>query len=327
MASLFLDANILLDFFRFGDDDISEVRKIVSLIQGQELTLYTNKQLRDEIERNREKVLAESLGLVKSTKYSLRAPNYYASFPELATVKDALKVAGEKHALLVKSIEGKIRAKELQADKVIESLFDSATSIDISNDILTKARQRLDLGNPPGKKGSLGDAVHWESLLSLQSGYGFDLVSRDGDFASELDSAKIKSFLELEWKEKFSKYSLITLFPSLGAYLRARFPKIVLSDEAAKDELIGRLEVSPNFSTTHSILSEISAFEFFTITQVNRLFEILVVNNQVGWVATDIDVFDFYNKIRTKAYTLPNNIQEDAAKLLDVKADDYFSPF
>ena len=327
MASLFLDSNILLDFFRFGDDDISEIRKIVALVQGKELTLYINDQLRNEIERNREKVLAASFTEVKSNKYSVRAPNYCANFPELAALKDALKVAGEKHSFLITSIESKIRNKELPADKVIELFFAGAENIEISTDVIARARLRLDLGNPPGKKGSLGDAVHWESLLSLRSGYIFDLVSRDGDFASEFDSSKIKNFLALEWKAKFGEFSSITLFPSLGAYLRAKFPNIKLSDEAEKNELIGRLELSPNFMTTHSIIAEIDAFEFFTITQVNRLFEILVNNSQVGWIATDIDVFGFYNKIKTKAYLLPDVIQEEAAKLLDVNGDDYFLPF
>jgi PIN domain len=327
MSSLFLDANVLLDFFRFGDDDISEVAKIVALISGKEITLYINEQLENEFERNRERVLVESFSSIKSSKISLRTPNYCTSFPELAALNVSLKTAGKAHADLITSIEQKLRNRELPADKLIGSLFKDAKKIAIGTDIIAKARLRLDLGNPPGKKGSIGDAIHWECLLSLQSGYSVDLVSRDSDFASELDGTKISNFLTNEWQTKFGKHSSINLFPSLGSFLRARFPNIKLSEESEKEELIGRLEASENFSSTHALIAQLEAYSFFTTDQACRLFEILVRNNQVGWIATDPDVFDFFKKIRTKAGQLPTGLQDDAAGLLEVDSEEYFFPF
>lgn len=327
MSSLFLDANILLDFYRFGDDDISEVGKIVELIKGQEIVLFTNSQLESEIERNREKVLSESFSALKANKFSVRAPNYCASFPEYAELREALKVAGERHAALVAALENRVKQRQLPADTLIKTLLANAKVMPIDSTVVGKAKLRVDLGNPPGKKGSLGDAVHWECLLANASGYSFDLVSRDGDFASDLDSGKIKSMLQAEWSSRFGKHSSISLFPSLGAYLRTRFHQIKLSDEAAKNELIERLEIAPNFSTTHNIISELSGFSFFTSSQVIRLFEILVNNSQVGWIATDADIFDFYSKLQNKSYVVPENIQDQAAKLLEVDATDFFLPF
>ena len=75
MRYLFLDANILLDFYRFGDDDIEEIGKILALINDKEITLYSNSHLKAEVERNREKVLAESLKSLESARFSVRAPN------------------------------------------------------------------------------------------------------------------------------------------------------------------------------------------------------------------------------------------------------------
>jgi hypothetical protein len=43
---LFLDANILLDFYRFGEDDISEIGKLVVLIRDKEITLHSNDHLK-----------------------------------------------------------------------------------------------------------------------------------------------------------------------------------------------------------------------------------------------------------------------------------------
>lgn len=327
MRSLFLDANILLDFYRFGDDDISEVGKLAELIKGNEIVLYSNSQLISEIERNREKVLSESFGELKANKFNVRAPNYCASFPEFIVLEDALKIAGKSHASLLAALEKRVKNRDLPADKVIQTLLENAKQLNIDSALVDKAKLRIDLGNPPGKKGSLGDAVHWECLLTLSNGYFFDLVSRDGDFASALDSEKVKSVLQAEWQSTFGEYSDISLFPSLGSYLRVRFPEIKLSDEAAKNELIGRLEVSPNFSTTHAIIAELNAFNFFTSAQVVRLFEILVSNSQVGWIGNDADVFEFYSKLQSKSHVVPDSIQDQAAKLLGVDVTDFFIPF
>ena len=88
---LFLDANILLDFYRFGDDDITEMGKLVALLEGGELELYVNDHLKNEVIRNREKVIAESFPELQATKYKVRTPNYCSKLPELAELRDALK--------------------------------------------------------------------------------------------------------------------------------------------------------------------------------------------------------------------------------------------
>lgn len=154
-----------------------------------------------------------------------------------------------------------------------------------------------------------------------------DLVSRDGDFAPELDATKIKNFLFGEWRDKFGEYSTISLFPSLSAYFAKRFPKIRLSDESLKNELINELELAPNFASTHRAISQLDRFTFFTAAQVVRLFEALVNNIDVGWIATDADVFEFFVKLKDKAYVVPDKVQEDAAKLLGLDKNSFFSPF
>jgi len=326
-VKLFLDANILLDFYRFGDDDITEMGKLVALLEGGELELYVNDHLKNEVIRNREKVIAESFPELQATKYKVRTPNYCSKLPELAELRDALRTANEAHNRLVRALGEKISANDLPADHLITSIFRNAAAIELSSDILDRAQLRMSLANPPGKVGSLGDALHWECLLTIDSGYGMRIVSRDGDFASELRPKEIKVLLSREWAGHFGKGASIKLYKSLSEFFRDEFPDIRISDEAAKNELISQLRLSPNFATTHSIVADLSQFKFFTNSQVRSLFEILVENTQVGWIASDADLQEFYFSLQSKSYVVPNEIQDVAASLLEVQKDDFFLPF
>jgi hypothetical protein len=325
MRRLFLDANILLDFYRFGDDDISEIRKILALIAGQELYLFTNQHLTDEISRNREKVISESLAEIKSLNYRVKTPNYGKDLPEYKALTEILKKANSSLANFTASLQNLIANRALPADNLISDLMSASQKIPITPEIMSSAKDRMALSNPPGKKGSLGDALHWECLLSIELGYNSDIVSRDGDFASELDPKRMKDFLIQEWNGKFGKYSEISIFRSLSEYFSARFPQIKLSEELKKDELISQLQTSANFATTHALIADLSHFSFFTNAQVVKMFEALNQNTQVGWIGTDADLQEFYLRLKDKAYWVPDEIQAQCAAYLNVNKDDFFS--
>ena len=76
MNFLFLDANILLDFYRYGLDDLSEVRKLLTLMKDDEIVIYSNKLLRDEVNRGREAELSQSFETLSKFKFELKFPNY-----------------------------------------------------------------------------------------------------------------------------------------------------------------------------------------------------------------------------------------------------------
>jgi predicted nucleic acid-binding protein len=121
-----LDANILLDFYRYGDDDIVEMGKLVVLIRDGEIDLHINSHLENEINRNREKVLAESFSELKAAKYKVRAPNYCSQLPELKELNERLKAANLAHDALVSVVESRIRDRKLPADRLISAMFQHA---------------------------------------------------------------------------------------------------------------------------------------------------------------------------------------------------------
>lgn len=72
------------------------------------------------------------------------------------------------------------------------------------------------------------------------------------------------------------------------------YPKV---SNSKQDMLITSLSESGNFSTTHSIIGQLSKFNQFTNEQVEILANILKENSQVNLVVGDRDVKVFYKKI------------------------------
>jgi 2-hydroxy-3-keto-5-methylthiopentenyl-1-phosphate phosphatase len=71
----------------------------------------------------------------------------------------------------------------------------------------------------------------------------------------------------------------------------------VTPEKNEKDELIIRLEMSPNFVYTHQIICKLAKFNNWSKYQKDKLLYILLQNNQVRWIAGDDDVRNFYTSI------------------------------
>lgn len=327
MSNLFLDANILLDFYRYGADDLTEIEKLVTLIEDDEVILFSNSHLKNETQRMRERVLSDSFSELKATKHQFKAPNYTKKLPELSALQNALRDANTAHANLIDAAQKKIAEKSLDADVLIQTMFEKCRGLPIIDEIVHAARLRQELGNPPGKQGAIGDGIHWETLLWERDLFQLDIVSRDGDFESELDIGNIKSFLSEEWENRKSAYSRVKLFKSLSSYFKKRYPKIKLSDETQKIELIEELRNSPNFASTHDVVTQLEPFDYFTRSQIHRLMEILCDNPQVGRIGTDADVKAFYSRFETHDSDLPAEILNEAARLIRVERTFFHFPF
>ena len=157
---LFLDANVYLSFFLFGKDDLQEMEKVVALIEHEELILYTNDLLKDEVDRNRESKIAEGLNPTKKSSFGLEFPKYFSDYPELDDILESLKKANQGKKKLVETVENDIRKRHLRADILISSLLEKGTVLDWKLE-LEAAELRQVLRQPPGKTGSVGDAIHW----------------------------------------------------------------------------------------------------------------------------------------------------------------------
>lgn len=187
--------------------------------------------------------------------------------------------------------------------------------------------QRQQFNNPPRKrKDSIGDSLHWESLLATTKIYRLHLISRDADFASEIETTKLKDFLRGEWTTAHGKHSRVVLHKSLVEFFKSNYPDIKLSEEVEKNSLISQLAASPNFSATHDLIEQLSKFDFYTNGQATRLFVAFAENQQVNWIGMDEDVQKFFVGLKDKAYLAPVDYHDIISEQLGV-GEDFFFPF
>lgn len=176
-----------------------------------DLILYVPNQTLDEYRRNRENKIADALKSLKDQKLNLKFPAFCKDYGEYSSLRDLQKEFEKQHSSLVKQISEDIESYSLKADQVIEELFENAKIIKTDGAFLARARTRMDIGNPPGKQGSLGDAINWEALLSeVPDDEDLYLIADDRDYFSVIDENKPKEFLIREWKQKRIQTSIST---------------------------------------------------------------------------------------------------------------------
>lgn len=295
---LFLDTNIYLAFYSFSSDDLEEVRKLTVAVNSGQTTLYLTDQVRDEFNRNRDSKIAESLKTIAAAKLQKSFPRLFDSFPGYERLRTALQAYEEELRSLLDEVRKHAVAGTLHADQLIGDLFNLATMVPVTAAILDAARRRSDVGNPPGKPGSLGDQINWEALLAaVPAGRALFVVTGDVDFRSKLDPTQVSTFLRNEWHT--AKGSTVTVYENLTALFAAHYPHIQLAAELEKELAINRLISSENFLKTHSALLNVSQYADFSPEQAEALIEAANRNTQIRWILGDDDVGSFFTTLAT----------------------------
>lgn len=165
------------------------------------------------------------------------------------------------------------------------------TKEDVAN-----AKLRVDSGNPPGKKGSIGDALVWQALFRhVRKGSDLHLISEDGGFYSPLDRSSIHEFLRDEWEE--ANASEVHPYRKISSFFAEHFPQIELATELEKDLLIEQLDESSSFSETHAAVGKLSQFSDFTRKQLNAIVTAAVTNSQIYYIARDFSIHSFLSRV------------------------------
>lgn len=290
--NLFIDTNIFLSFFHLTSDDLHELRKLLVALEKEDVRLYLPAQVRDEFLRNREAKIADALKRLKDQKFAIQFPQMCKEFEEYDALRALQDKCGKLHSSLIEKLQRKVEERSLEADQLISKLFAAAFGVDISAPLLERAKLRVALGNPPGKNGSLGDAINWEALLSAAPDKS-DLyfVSDDNDYVSQLDDRQLKEYLVNEWTS--TKHSHIRFYRRLSAFFREKYPDIELAHELEKKLVIDKLAASTTFAETHKIVAELAKYPSFTTVERNDILRGSLSNNQVYWLFADDDVFEF----------------------------------
>ena len=226
---LFVDTNILLDFYRVRDKTRIEFLTQLEKVADRLICTY---QVEMEFKKNRQAAIIEG-------SQNLKAPNSIPRPPILsedrsygALAKDLKKAAGRVKALnarLDRILEDPVRNDPVY--KVMQRIFRKADDLSLHRGTKTArsirrfAWKRFILGYPPRKKNdtSTGDAVNWEWIVdcAIREKSNVLIASRDGDYGVERgDKAHINDWLREEFRDRVSKKATVKMTPLLGEALR-----------------------------------------------------------------------------------------------------------
>lgn len=293
---LFIDTNIFFTFFNLSSESIDELKKALVLHEHNRLTLWLPEQVEDEFWRNRESVINQVISEFKKESQNGQVPQIVRYSDKADELIHNLKEYKRLKQDILKEVSEKIEAQNLEADIAINEIFESGEKIERTQEIIDSAVLRYDLGNPPGKKGSYGDAVNWLSLLqAVPDDNDLHIVTDDGDYFSELHKDQANEFLRREWKSK--KNGELYVYKRLSQYISKNHPEATNVAEIEKNIAIENLQDSGSFQRTHSVISELISFDSFSQSQAMKIIEAYLINEQVNWIAKDPDVKTFGEKI------------------------------
>lgn len=289
---LFIDTNVYLKFYHFSNDDLEELNKLIVLMDNDKLELYLPEQIKNEFYRNRDTKLADALKTFNQSKLNNEFPQFCKGYKEYDSLKKIIREYDKEKQALLKNIMFEIEIYSLRADKLIDILFSKANNLNTTNELIEKSKLRYDLGNPPGKNKSYGDALNWETLLEkVENKNDLYFIADDKDYFSEINISNFNTYLLNEWERK--KSSKIKFYKTLTDFFKDAFPDIKLATEFEKDILISKLIESGNFYNSRNILHKLTKFDSFSTEQANQYVSASLNNSQIRWISEDEDINEY----------------------------------
>jgi hypothetical protein len=247
---VFIDANILLDFYRLAGQ--SAIRQLKALERHQD-NLILGDQLRMEFMNNRQRAIIA--GIDRLTRPE--RPALPAILLDSQPAKTWIKIHGtaETNFKKVKSRIETILANPTGADPVYQHLtriFDHDSPFNLRRPdkkrytIRNLARKRFVLGYPPRKLDatSLGDSLHWEWIIACAKEskdlHNVVIVSRDSDFgATYSGKAILNDWLYREFKDRVSQKRDVLLTQRLTDALKLLEEEVEKEDLEEENRIIG----------------------------------------------------------------------------------------
>lgn len=226
-ALVFIDTNILLDFYRIRKSNIS-MKYLEEIEKHKELIIMTS-QVEMEFKKNRQSAILESIGEVKKFNIpGLSVPTILYDTKVVELINKSKKDIITQQKKLKEKIE-KILKNPIQDPvyKCLEKVFKHKSVINLDRDkeirftIRNLAKKRFVLGYPPRKKddNSIGDAINWEWIIKCAqvTGKNIILVTRDTDFGAIDDTdSYLNDWLKQEFKQRVGTRRKLVLTDKLS---------------------------------------------------------------------------------------------------------------
>ncbi len=252
---LFVDTNILLDFYRARTEASLGLLRHLDQVASDVLVTF---QLEMEFKKNRHAAMLEGMGELKSPSQMMR-PGLFSDAKAVKAIqksqKDAESRINKLKARIIRALKDPSQHDPVY--QVCQRVFHKEDELVLTREdvrrhvIRRKAFRRFLLGCPPRKRGdtSIGDAMNWEWMLHCAKEQNAELVivSRDSDYGAIVDgSAYINDHLKQEFTERVSKKRKILLYHRLSDALK-HF-KVEVSDAEVKEEaaIVTSVAVQPS---------------------------------------------------------------------------------
>jgi PIN domain len=208
-AILFIDANKYLDLYRTASG-----KALLAALAEQAEHIVVTQQVVNEVHRNMIHVAKDFLS-DKFKDLKLQTPpvpdhlfgvgaNQSAEIRQkMSEVAGMIKEASGEATALAMGILKQISKAEDEVSKALAPIF--AKAIPHMPEELQRARERLEVGNPPGKGDKIGDGLTWEQLLTLLPGKSkLWIISRDDDYGTLYNGVRfLNHFMYQELQGRF----------------------------------------------------------------------------------------------------------------------------
>jgi predicted nucleic acid-binding protein len=318
---VFIDTNVLLNFFHFTKEEIDALNDIFASHEHGAAKVHLTEQVCDEFHRNRENKIKDALKKFKDVRFAAQLPAFMKQYEEYEKIRQKSFELQELAKEISQKVDADVVDESLLTDVLIRDIFSKSDPIATTPDLFAKAYTRVSLGNPPGKNGSLGDAVNWIALLeTVPDGEDLHVISEDGDYYSVIDENRPHPYLKGEWTKK--KKAKLFVYRTLSSFLKEHFDGVAFSYDKNKEALIESLADAGSFAVTHNLIAKLEPFGYFSLKEVQRILAAALTNNQFGWIATDNDVHAFLKRVAVPRMSMLGDAEqvEFLQTMLDKKA-------
>lgn len=285
-ALIFIDTNILLDFYRVDSGDAA--LSLLKYFDGNYQRMITTSEVEMEFKKNRQHIILDQVNSIKINKSELiKIPSFLRDSRLEKSVKvTQAKLNKQSGSLIERSL--KILKNPSLYDpvyKALQKLFHARKSCHLTRDkeirfeIRELAKKRFILGYPPRKDSdtSMVDAINWEWIIHCAKDSTDDIVivSRDRDYGEHYQKESLlNDWLLEEFKDRVSPRRSILLTKRLTEAFKLASISVSQDEERSEEELLEKRNYESNLKTHWINESILNLNEFRAIGKLKSYIEL-----------------------------------------------------
>ncbi len=253
-----------------------------------------------EFKKNRQKVISESVSLLKPPEFSLATPAFLSDAATVKVMKTRMEEVKSRVEKLKERILSTLENPKTQ-DRIYQTmqrLFSKPSKLNLRHStpeytaVWRRALRRFLEGRPPRKKEdtSAGDAINWEWIVRCieQTNRDVIIVSRDADYGLTLNGkGYANNWLAEEIKERVNQQRKLILVDRLSSALKLLDIKVT-REEITSERAIIKSSRAQNEDEIEALVED----AIHNLLDEDHILSLIAETNALGW---DCDAHDLEN--------------------------------